>query len=209
MIRVLDLFCGAGGAAMGYHRAWAPDVEIVGVDHRPQPRYPFKFIQVDALEFMRDGRGDGFDFYHASPPCQAYSAMQHIHQNEGEHPDLIEETRALLMATGKPYVIENVKGAPLNASIMLCGTMFGLPIIRHRYFETWPQVFSLMPPCDHRNVYDPWHGEGRTADKFRNAMDIDWMPLAGGRDKPGSLDLAIPPAYTEWIGRQLTPLLDA
>ena len=209
MIRVLDLFCGAGGAAMGYYRAFGPDVYILGVDHKPQPRYPFEFIQADALEFMRDGRGDGFDFYHASPPCQAFSAMQHIHNNSGEHQDLIGPTRQLLIATRKPYVIENVPGAPLINPVMLCGTMFGLRIIRHRYFETWPELpLILMPPCNHSDVYDPWHGQGRTADKFRDAMDIDWMPLAGGRDKPGSLDLAIPPAYTEWIGRQLTPLLD-
>jgi len=203
---MLDLFCGAGGAAMGYYRAFGPDVEIVGVDHRPQPRYPFKFIQADALEFMRDGRGDGFDFYHASPPCQVFSAMQHIHKNRERHPDLIAITRDYLIQIGKPYVIENVPGAPLENPLMLCGTMFGLRIIRHRLFESNCIPFCLLPPCDHRDVFDPWHGTvetGRSADNFREAMGIDWMPQIGGPNKSGSLDLAIPPAYTEWIGRRI------
>ena len=94
MIRVLDLFCGAGGAAMGYYRAFGPDTEIVGVDIEPQPRYPFVFVQADAIEFMEDGRGAGFDFYHASPPCQGYSRMRHLPWLKGrEWPLLIDPVR--------------------------------------------------------------------------------------------------------------------
>lgn len=201
--RLLDTFCGAGGCSMGYHRA---GFYVVGVDIEPQPHYPFEFIQADALEFIAE-HGHEYDVIHASPPCQAYSAMQHIHKNGEAHPDLIGPVRGLLRATGKPYVIENVAGAPLLARFMLCGTMFGLPVIRHRYFECPSLPFVLMPTCNHSDVYDPWHGEGRTADKMRRAFDIDWMPVGGGSHKSGTIDNAIPPAYTEWIGRQLMAVL--
>jgi DNA (cytosine-5)-methyltransferase 1 len=192
-VRLLDLFCGAGGAAMGYKRAGFDD--IVGVDIKPQPNYPFEFVQGDALEYVTQ-HGHEFDVIHASPPCQAYSMMQNIHKNTSEHPDLIEPTRESLIKTGMPYVIENVYKAPLKASMMLCGTMFGLRIIRHRWFESNVDIFKLMSPCNHSDVYDPWHGLGRTADKYRDAMDIDWMPQS-------SLSEAIPPAYTEFIGRHI------
>jgi len=216
--RVLDLFCGAGGAAMGYYRAFGPDVEIVGVDHKPQPHYPFTFIQADALEFMRDGRGDGFDFYHASPPCQVYSVTAPL-AGTG-HRGQIEETRDLLRVTGKPHVIENVPGAPLDNPLMLCGTMFGLRIIRHRLFEVWPTPIWFPPaPCCHNGkatsantaarhggIGNPGFehgfdfitvcGHSFPAEDGQVAMDIDWM----NRDE---LAQAIPPAYTEWIGRRI------
>jgi DNA (cytosine-5)-methyltransferase 1 len=199
-VRLLDLFCGAGGAAMGYHQAGFDD--ITGVDNKPMPRYPFDFIQADALEYLQ-AHGDKYDVIHASPPCQAYTAMQHIHKNRKAHPDLVAKTRHILDETGKPYIVENVKGSPLKACLMLCGTMFNLRIIRHRYFEIPTLPLLLLPPCNHVDVYDPYHGEGRTADKFRDAMDIDWIPLGGGRHKEGTLDNAIPPAYTKFIGEQL------
>lgn len=199
---------------MGYYRA---GFDVVGVDIKPQPHYPFPFILGDALDILHrmilgekflasDGHWYGLaDFVaiHASPPCQGYSEMLKIHKNKGEHPDLIAQTRDELLRTGKPWIIENVPGAPLRVDLMLCGTMFGLKIIRHRHFETNPVIAVLLPPCNHAGVYDPWHGDGRTADKFRDAMGIDWMPVAGGRNKGGSVDLAIPPAYTEFIGKQL------
>src|SRR5258708_28352590 len=127
-MKVLDLFCGAGGAAMGLPRAW-PDAEILGVDIVPQPRYPFKFVQADAMTFPLEG----YDFIWASPPCQAFSKTRRI--TGKEYPDLIDPIRQRF-PTRIPYVIENVTGAPLFAPVMLCGTMFGLKVIRHRNFET-------------------------------------------------------------------------
>lgn len=146
--RLLDLFCGAGGCSVGYHRA---GFEVVGVDHHKMPRYPYEFHQSDALEFLA-AHGREFDAVHASPPCQKYCALRHLAKKD--HPDLIPQTRALLRETGLPYVIENVPGAPLLSPVMLCGTMFGLrtdcgaELRRHRLFETnWPLMRGLK--CRH------------------------------------------------------------
>jgi DNA (cytosine-5)-methyltransferase 1 len=202
--RLLDLFCGAGGAAMGYHRA---GFEVVGVDINPQPHYPFEFHQADALTYPLEG----FDAIHASPPCQAYTRKSatwgRARVNVIEHPDLIGRTRERLRASLMPWVMENVVGAPLHAQLLLCGSMFGLRIQKHRLFEAnWALPF---PPadCDHRDLYNPWQGAGRTADKLRAAQDTPWIPMHGGASRKagytGDLNNAIPPAYTEWIGRQL------
>jgi DNA (cytosine-5)-methyltransferase 1 len=123
--RIADLFCKAGGAGMGYYRA---GFDVVGVDIEPQPRYPFEFVQADALTFDLDG----FDAYHASPPCQGFSAMKRA--TKVEHADLLTPTRARLLATGRPFVLENVEGAPLHEPWKLCGTQFGLKTRRHRLF---------------------------------------------------------------------------
>jgi DNA (cytosine-5)-methyltransferase 1 len=203
-LKLLDLFCGAGGASMGYYRA---GFEVEGVDIKPQPHYPFKFHLADALEFPLDG----YDAYHASPPCQAYTIARNNKQVKAA-PDLIERVRHLLVATGKLYIIENVYGSPLASPAMICGASFGLGVngfdlCRHRYFET---NFVLMTmPCQHRRgftigVYghgaNKWHREkfGRcvTVDEFRQAMGIDWMIRK-------ELSQAIPPAYTEYIGKLL------
>lgn len=209
MPKLLDLFCGAGGCSVGYHRA---GFEVVGVDIEPMPHYPFEFHQSDALEYLQK-HGHEFDAIHASPPCQGFSAMQHIRKNSAAHADLVEPVRLLLLQTEKPYVIENVRGAPLVGATMLCGSFFGLKIIRHRYFECPWMPLVMMPPCNHNGVFDPWHGQDRTAGKFRAAMDIDWMPIGGGRSsgkaRPGNINQAIPPAYTEWIGKQLMEVLNA
>ena len=196
--KLLDLFCGAGGAGYGYHLA---GFDVVGVDIEPMRDYPFEFHQADALEYLA-AHGHEFDVIHASPPCQAYSSMQHIHKNKSEHPDLVAPTRDLLIKIGRPYIIENVVGAPLRKDLVLCGTMFGLKIIRHRVFEISFDVSALLPPCNHANTYDPWHGKAgeRSADKFREAMGISWVRDAGGGKRKGTLGLAIPPAYTEYIG---------
>ena len=181
--RVLDLFCGAGGAAMGYYQAFGPDTYILGVDHKPQPRYPFEFVQADALEFMRDGRGDRFDFYHASPPCQRFSVTKSLHDRE--YPDLIGATRELLVTTGKPYVIENVPGTPLENPLTLCGSSFGLNVRRHRLFETCPMLV-MRPYCAHHEQPAPLdvtgtggpcpkHRKPKTVEDARQAMGIDWM----------------------------------
>lgn len=201
--RLLDLFCGAGGAAVGYSRA---GFEVVGVDIKPQPRYPFEFHQADALTYPLDG----FDVVHASPPCQRYSMAVRNQGRPDDWPDLVPPMQRRL--GGRDYVIENVPGAPLQHPVTLCGSMFGLgtdelELRRHRLFECSP--FLLAPPCNHDGrvsigVYGhgtpTWHrkklGRNVSTDEMREAMGIDWMT----RDE---LSQAIPPAYTEWIGRQL------
>ena len=206
--KLLDLFCGAGGAAMGYHRA---GFDVVGVDIAPQPRYPFEFHQGDALEFLAE-HGHEFDVVHLSPPCQAYSRTGHLADAQGARRSsvrLIEPARAMVRRLGTPYVIENVEGAPLLSPLLLCGSMFGLRVRRHRLFEMSAFAFGLE--CDHRSQGRPvgvlnwgkWGHEipngGRLAESLadaQDAMDIDWMRRA-------ELAEAIPPAYTEFIGRQL------
>lgn len=194
---------------MGYHRA---GFEVVGVDIHPQPHYPFEFIQADALMFPLDG----FDVIHASPPCQAYTrarALQHR-----QHPKLLEPTRVLLRASGLPWVIENVSGAPMGHFVELCGTHFGLHVYRHRQFES---SHLLMSPsqCHHPAALMDGYvcvwsegARGRQIGRYgghykryplavgRAAMGIDWMTIY-------ELGQAIPPAYTEWIGRQLMSVI--
>jgi DNA (cytosine-5)-methyltransferase 1 len=213
--RLLDLFCGAGGAAMGYHSA---GFEVVGVDIKPQPRYPFEFHQADALALMRGwalSLRPCFQAIHASPPCQRYSRQTAQHRSRAtDHPDLVEPTRKLLEATGLPWVIENVEGAPLENSVTLCGSMFGLGVRRHRLFEANFPI--TQPECDHpgqgpivtvtgnpggSSKRDGSRRFGNTA-SWRMAMVIDWMT---GKE----LAQAIPPAYTEHIGRQLYALVTA
>lgn len=137
--RLLDLFCCAGGAGMGDHRA---GFEVVGVDIEPQPRYPFEFHQADALEFFRE-HGHEFDAIHASPPCQAYTVLRVMHKDR-QYVDLVGDTRHALESVCRPWVIENVPGVPLRFGILLCGAMFPpLRVYRHRYFES---SFLMMQP---------------------------------------------------------------
>lgn len=195
-MRLLDLFCGAGGAGMGYHRA---GFEVVGVDINQQPHYPFEFHQADALEYLPE-HGHEYDAIHASPPCQAYTIMQHIHKNNSAHPDLVEPTRVALNNSGKPWVIENVVGAPLRVDLLLCGTMFGIRVPKHRIFEMNFQINALLPPCNHTNVYDCFHGgeEARNErEKLCKLFEIDWFVTRQ------EVRNAIPPAYTEYIGNYL------
>ena len=204
--RLLDLFCSQGGAGMGYHRA---GFSVTGVDIKPQPHYPFDFIQGDALEFLA-AHGHEYDVIHASPPCQGYCKQTGM-EYRANHPRLIPVVRKELQATGKPFVIENVEGArrELDNPMMLCGTMFGLPIQRHRFFEISPMPDVLLTPCNHSVdiVYitgtpRPKTGQRKDppAETKRQAMGTPWMTIEG-------MDEAIPPAYTEWIGNQLMPLL--
>ncbi len=198
--RLLDLFCGAGGAAMGYSRA---GFEVVGVDIKPQPHYPFAFHQGDALSLPPLP----FDAIHASPPCQAYSAVT-APKYRANHPDLVGPTREMLDQIGVQYVIENVPGAPLRRDLELCGTMFGLGVLRHRWFElSWPA--PLVAPCAHIGTvkagdYCGVHGGGdpggHTREEKGAAMGIDWMLKR-------ELNNAVPPAYTEWIGHRLLEVL--
>ncbi len=197
LVHCLDLFCGAGGAAMGLHRA---GFTVKGMDLNPQPNYPFEFEQGEAM----DADLTGYDLVWASPPCQAYTEMQKMHKNSAAHRDLVGPMREKLEAWGGAWIMENVAGAPLRSHVMLCGSMFGLRIIKHRYFEANFHLPFLMPPCDHRNMYDPWHGKGRTATEMREAQGTPWIPCSGGasrkRGASGDLNNAIPPAYSEWLG---------
>ena len=215
--KLLDLFCGAGGAAMGYHRA---GFEVVGVDIKPQPHYPFTYCQMDALWAMdKLLKGESFydnqvhfwslkdfDAFHASPPCQGYSEATPI-TTKGNHPLLIKPISKMLKWTRKPYVIENVEGSRhyLETPTMLCGTMFGLKLWRHRWFEIYPQF--VWPPftCNHGikpvTINPPSNarksqGGKRDFEAEKLAMGIDWM------DK-NEISQAIPPAYTEYIGKYL------
>ena len=191
-MRALDLFCGAGGAAMGLHRA---GYEVVGVDIKPQPRYPFEFHQADAMEYPLEG----FDLIWASPPCQAFTTARVIHGRE--HPDLLTGTRERLMTQSAPWVIENVPGAPMRPDYVLCGSQFGeRRLKRHRWFEVSWQSAHLLPPCAHGREIVSVFGHGghvyHGVEDWRRVMGIDWMT----RDE---LAQAIPPAYSEWIGRRI------
>lgn len=212
--RLLDLYCGAGGAAKGYQRA---GFYVIGVDHKPQPRYcGDEFYQDDAMTFPLFSMG--FDAFHASPPCQRYSNLT---PDPKKHPDLYIPTKTRLIETGKPYVIENVITAPFTYGIVLCGSMFDLSyqgewLQRHRNFETSFMMFQ--PPCHHphskpisitgnsfvkESKYFK-HGESgsrqTTFDIAQHLMGIDWMTRA-------EITQAIPPAYTEYIGKHLMNIL--
>ncbi len=202
----LDLYCGAGGAAMGIYNAGFKD--IIGVDNEFQPNYPFTFFCEDAVEFMDCGLDD-FDFIWASPPCQAYSWSSAYRRNAGyEYADLVAITRQFLIDSGKPYIIENVVGAPLENPVTLCGTMFpGLKVFRHRIFESNIPLKVEMS-CNHEGhkikkrrwedgdfftVAGKWVG---TTAEWSDAIGIDWM-------NKQELAQAIPPAYSQYLAEQV------
>jgi DNA (cytosine-5)-methyltransferase 1 len=202
--RALDLFCGAGGASMGLHRA---GFDVTGVDIKPQPRYPFKFVQADAMEYPLDG----YDFIWSGPPCQAYSQCT-PKQYRNNHPQLIAAVRERIKKESTaPFVIENVPSAKYHLfhPIMLCGSMFGLQIRRHRFFEM-RGFFCLCPGgCahtykpvlitgTHRRTYEPRYEY--SAEECRQASGLTWMIRTG-------MDEAIPPAYSEFIGKQALQFL--
>ncbi len=209
---LLDLCCGGGGAAYGYKRA---GFYVVGVDNKPQPRYVGdEFCQADALEYVAE-HGREFDVIHASPPCQAYSISRNMKTSRRDHPMLIESTREALLASGRPYIIENVVGAPLINPLLLCGSMFHLGVLRHRLFECQPPIWFPPGPCQHIGLVLPvWWKSRRLAlaagktfsyitvagnsflmPEARAAMGIDWMTRA-------EIAQAVPPVYTEWIGHR-------
>ena len=217
--RLLDLFCCAGGAGVGYARA---GFEVVGVDINPQPNYPFEFHQADALEYLAE-HWQEFDVIHASPPCQAFSRTKTLHSNT--HPDLIEPTRVAMIATGLPWVLENVVGAPLVDPMKLCGTEFGLrandvdgvplKLVRHRLFESNVELHRAGA-CNHDNTvqtasiygagggWTPAHRDNPerrggyipATGVVRELLGIDWM-------SKHELSQSIPPVFTEHVGRQL------
>lgn len=212
---LLDLFCGAGGVAMGYYRA---GFDVVGVDIAPQPNYPFALIQDDALDYLGStGRpGEWWDAVHASPPCQFYSDMSACRPGLAEdYPDLVAPTRDLLIKTGLPWVMENVEGSALLSQptldgdlfgITLCGHMFGLKLYRHRLFES--NIPLVEPPHPRHLTPGGKAGHWKPGEIIsvsghcgpialaREAMGIDWM-------SSDELAESIPPAYTEYIGAQL------
>lgn len=211
-MRLLDLFCGAGGAGMGYHRTgW----DVVGVDINAQPSYPFEFHQDDALHYLA-GHWREFDAIHASPPCQSYLNLGAVNRSLGrtyEHPDLVAATRDRLEQTGLPYVIENVEGAPLRDAVRICGTGVGLPLRRHRLFESNVPLTGIA--CAHHLFTEPkywtsWrpNGEHRLStvvQVYGNAGGREHWPAAMGIDWMTAREMceAVPPAYTQHVGRQL------
>ncbi len=207
---LLDLFCCAGGCSVGYERA---GFEVVGVDLIAQPDYPFEFHLANALTFPLDG----FDVVHASPPCKGITTLRALARGaaQGElfdpHPDLIGPIRGRLVASGLPYVIENVVGAPLDDPVVYCGSSFGLKVRRHRLFES--NVPLVAPPCDHASqpvvlgVYGTGGGWTRTAPggggtKVSGPAAADALGICHTVDQR-RLSQAIPPAYSEHIGRQI------
>ncbi len=209
---ILDLFCGAGGAAEGYRRA---GFEVVGVDIELQPDYPGTFIGTDAFDFLRNCNILDYSAVHASPPCQRFSAgTKRTPGAKDKHPDLLTPMRAELQKIPIPYVIENVPGAPMRIDLLLCGAMFDLKVIRHRWFEVEGYRFRVPQPLHpphkgmvrgHNNglirdgEYEQVYGSGANADieNWRRAMGIEHT-----FDKRG-LGQAIPPAYTQYIGNAL------
>lgn len=209
--RLLDLFCCAGGAAAGYSDA---GFEVVGVDIKPQPNYPFKLIQSDVLS-LDTAFLTTFNAIHASPPCQSYSDLAKRNGNADAWPRLIDPVRSMLALSGLPYVIENVEGAPLRDPVMLCGTMFKeLRVLRHRLFEAnftiltpkhgpHPKVHTFDKRKSHfgktndmRDFVQVTGGGNCTIAAARDAMGIDWMTK-------NELNEAVPPAYTRFLGKQL------
>lgn len=223
-MKMIDLYCGGGGCAMGYHRAGFD--EIIGVDIVDRPNYPFKFVKMDALEFLRTTDLSDVQFIHASPPCQCYSKLKYLSGNvekwEENHVDLVAPTRELLVKTGKPYVIENVEGAPLINPIRLCGSQFeNMYTQRPRLFESNISLNKPDTPVVRHKTLKLGHGiaedgyitvagtrtpmgmnEVQTKLYYGFALGgIDWMTLE-------ELTQAVPPCYTEWIGKQIIEYLE-
>lgn len=205
-MKLLDLFCGAGGASKGYAQV---GFDVTGIDVKHGKRYPFRYMRM-SIEEVTEELISQFDVIHASPPCQTFSITRNLRIAQGKQTDKIDwlpQTRELLRASGKPYVIENVPGAPLIEPVLVCGSYFGLKVRRHRLFES--NVKLIGTTCDHKSqgkpvgIYgsmrDEIPGGGHTAKTMKEAneaMGIDWMIW-------GELVEAIPPAYTRYIGKQL------
>jgi DNA (cytosine-5)-methyltransferase 1 len=211
-MRLLDLYCKAGGASKGYADA---GFEVVGIDIKKQKRYPYEFIQADCLEILQDMEYlRTFDVIAASPPCQTHSRTKHLRNAQGKSTDkidLIPQTRSALIESGVPYVIENVPGAPLIKPVQFCGSSFGLKVRRHRLFESSIEIVGSV--CNHKEqgkpvgIYGSMRDEipqgghtAKTIEEAREAMGIEWMIW-------GELVEAIPPRYTYEIGKQLLSVL--
>ncbi|MFE7526181.1 DNA cytosine methyltransferase [Kitasatospora sp. NPDC057542] len=193
-LTVLDACCGAGGLSMGYYLA---GFNVVGVDHKPMPNYPFEFHQADALDYVAK-HGQDFDLIHASWPCQNKARVTAWRGNRNDHPDLITPGKALMKTIGRPWVIENVPEASWDGTLrpdyLLCGSQLGLNVRRHRVFETsWGGGGDLLPPCWHHKGLLPFAHKAERA--YADAMGCTWMSKEEGRQ-------AVPPAYSQWIAEQ-------
>lgn len=213
-IRILDLFCCGGGAAEGYRQGFSDagfEVEITGIDIEPQPNYPFNFIQSDAIEYL-DKYGQKYDFLHASPPCQSHTSLRHVHKRS--YQCFIVPTRERFRKLGKPYVIENVVGAPLEFPITICGHSLGMPMHGHRLFECNPFVFAPpdslcrsaakaqkcgRSPIAGENVARPT-GHFSGVDFYRKLWGCDWL-------NQHQLAQSIPPQFTKFIAIQMSSYL--
>jgi DNA (cytosine-5)-methyltransferase 1 len=185
--RLLDLFCGAGGAAMGYAQA---GFEVIGIDSAPQPNYPFEFHQDDALEFLESPEWPvQFHVIHASPPCQRYAHVTRWRGNPNDHPDLLDRTVDALALRPIPWIVENVPEAMPNPDLLLCGSMFGLSIRRHRHFMSSVRL-AAPGSCRHGDLFPFLHKGERS---YADAMECAWMSSREARE-------GIPPAYSRWIG---------
>jgi DNA (cytosine-5)-methyltransferase 1 len=207
-MKLLDLYCGVGGASVGYARA---GFEVTGIDLKHGKRYPYTYIRADVLEVIKDiDYLRQFDVIHASPPCQTHSITQHLRNAQGKSTskiDLIPQTRQALIESGVNYIIENVPNSPLIDPVQLCGSSFGLKVRRHRLFESNMPIKGSV--CNHKlqgrpiGVYGSLNDEipkgGKTAttiDEARKAMDMDWAIWT-------ELVEAIPPAFTQYLGEQI------
>jgi DNA (cytosine-5)-methyltransferase 1 len=206
-MKLLDLFCGVGGASAGYTAA---GFDVTGIDLKHGKRYPYTYIKGNVSDYLNNQYLQQFDVIHASPPCQTHSITQHLRNAQGKSTskiDMIPEVRAALIASGVPYIIENVPGSPLINPVQLCGSSFNLKVRRHRLFESNIKLKGSI--CNHKaqgkpvGVYgslnDEIPGGGHTAktlQQARSAMGIEWALW-------GELVEAIPPVYTEYLGKQI------
>jgi DNA (cytosine-5)-methyltransferase 1 len=206
-MKLLDLFCGAGGASAGYAQA---GFEVTGIDVKHGKRYPFSYIKGDVRDYLNIDFLQQFDVIAASPPCQTHSATKHLRNAQGKSTnkiDMIPEVREALIASGKPYVIENVPNAPLIDPVQLCGSYFGLKVRRHRLFESNLSIKGTT--CNHKaqgkpvGIYGSMRDEipngghtAKTMPEAHDAMGIDWMIWS-------ELVESIPPTYTKYIGQQI------
>jgi len=207
--KLLDLFCGMGGAAMGYYRA---GFDVVGVDNVPQLDYPFEFQQRDVFAITIEELLS-FDAIHASPPCQAYSKMTARIRAAGKiYPNLYPATKRLLVAIGLPYVIENVEGSPARNAVKVCGTQFGIGVQRHRLFESnvilrphENQCSCKRQPIGNANGMVSVAGDLCTKAEALIGLGIDWCKHSSKHQVVES----IPPVYTEFVGTQLLSFMSS